>query len=128
MPRGLRWSVLFGSAMAGVAAIAAAQSPSIYDGSYVGELTLAAVNEDRDCTPPPLGALYPLTISRGEVRFAYIPRFSTTLIGRVAPDGSFQATARLKHGSVQMTGRVRGVRAFARIVSPSCNYNFESKN
>jgi hypothetical protein len=90
-------------------------------------LTLTAINAGRDCTPPPLGALYPLTISRGEVRFAYIPHFNTILIGRVAPDGSFQASAPLKHGAVQMTGQVRGVRATARIVSPSCNYTFESK-
>jgi hypothetical protein len=31
-----------------------------------------------DYTQPPLGALYPLTISGGEVRFAYVPRFDTT--------------------------------------------------
>jgi hypothetical protein len=110
----------------GLGGVASAQGPSLFDGQYVGELALTKVI-DGDCTPPPLGSLYPLTISRGEVRFAYIPRFATTLIGRVGADGSFKASARLKNGLVQMTGHVQGNSLTATILSPSCNYTFQSK-
>jgi hypothetical protein len=40
----------------------------------------------------------------------------------------FRATARLRHGFAQMTGRIRGNTVTANIVSPSCNYNFQTKN
>jgi hypothetical protein len=108
------------------ASAAAAQGAAGFDGQYVGELTLARVVSG-DCTPPPLGSLYPLTISAGEVRFAYVPRFDTTLNGRIARNGSFKATARVKRGVIQMTGRTDGNRLTALIVSPSCHYNFQAR-
>lgn len=98
-----------------------------FDGQYMGELTLTKETSG-DCTTPPLGALYPLTISRGEVQFAYRPRFNTTLRGRVGEDGIFKASARLRRGFVQMTGRIQGNNLTASIVSPSCNYSFHTKN
>ena len=104
-----------------------AQASATFDGQYVGELRLIRTVAG-DCTSPPLGSLYPLTISRGEVRFAYVPRFATTLVGRVSADGSFRATARLKNGAVQMTGRVQGANLSADIVSPSCTYSFQTRN
>ena len=105
--------------------LAWAQGASRFDGQYVGELILKGVT-DGDCTKPPLGSLYPLTVSRGEVRFAYVPRFATTLTGRVGPDGSFTAAAREKKGVVQMTGRIQGIRVTAKINSPSCNYIYQT--
>src|SRR5438105_6711180 len=84
-----------------------AQGAAGFDGKYMGELTLTSVITG-DCTKPPLGALYPLEISRGEVRFGYVPRFATTLIGRVDRNGAFKAAARLHRGMVQMTGRIQG--------------------
>ena len=115
-------SLLIGTALGN---IALAQSEAKFDGQYVGELRLTKVISG-DCTRPPLGALYPLTISRSEVRFVYRPRFGTTLSGRVSEDGSFQATARLRGGSVRMTGRIQGSNIRAIIVSPSCNYTFRT--
>ena len=112
---------------AGLGGAALAQGTAAFDGQYVGELALANVISG-DCTPPPLGAVYPLTISRGEVRFAYVPRFATTLIGRVNADGSFKAAARLKRGAVQMTGHIQGGNITATILSPSCNYTFQTRN
>lgn len=105
--------------------LAWAQAPSRFDGQYVGELTLKSV-AGGDCTRPPLGSLYPLSVSRGEVRFAYAPRFATTLVGRVGPDGSFTAAARAKKAVVQMTGRIQGIRITATIASPSCTYIFQT--
>jgi hypothetical protein len=102
-----------------------AQASGSFDGHYVGELTLTRVITG-DCTPPPLGSLYPLTIAAGQVRFAYVPRFDTTLSGRVAANGSFKATARVKRGLIQMTGRTDGNHLTAAIVSPSCYYNFQA--
>ena len=64
--------------------LAWAQGGDRFDGQYVGELTLTRTF-DGDCTTPPLGSLYPLTIAGGEVRFAYLPRFATTLVGRIGP-------------------------------------------
>src|SRR6266487_2789606 len=64
---------------AGLGGAAWAQGPAMFDGQYVGELSLTRT-VGGDCTAPPLGSLYPLTISRGEVRFAYVPRFATTLV------------------------------------------------
>jgi hypothetical protein len=109
------------------AGFAWAQNPARFDGQYRGELTLMKVIKG-DCTQPPPGALYPLTISRGEVRFAYVPRFDTVLRGRVGEDGAFKASARVRRGSVQMTGRIQGKNITASIVSPSCNYAFQTKD
>jgi hypothetical protein len=123
----LRWlglGVLFG---AGLGSVAWGEGLAKFDGQYVGELTLTKIITG-DCTEPPLGSLYPLAISRGEVRFAYVPRFNTTLSGKVSENGSFKASARLRRGFVQMTGRTDGYHLSADIVSPSCNYTFQTKN
>ena len=69
----LRWlglGLLFGTGFG----IAWAQSSAKFDGQYRGELTLTKVIKG-DCTQLPLGVLYPLRISRGEVPFVYVPRF-----------------------------------------------------
>ena len=121
----LRWlglSLVFGAGFG----IAWAQGSAKYDGQYRGELTLTKVIKG-DCTQPPLGALYPLRIFRGEVRFVYVPRFDTTLNGIVSEDGTFKASARARKGFVQMTGRIQGNTITATIVSPSCNYTFQTK-
>ena len=97
-----------------------------FDGQYMGELTLTK-EISGDCTQPPPGALYPLTVSRGEVRFAYVPRFDTTLSGKVDENGIFKASARVRKGFVQMTGRIQGSNLTAHIVLPSCNYTFQTK-
>ena len=110
-----------------VGGVALAQGSAQFDGQYMGELTLAKVING-DCTEPPLGSLYPLTISRGEVRFVYIPRFNTTLSGKVGANGLFKASARLHHGVIQMTGRTDGYHLTADIVSPSCNYTYRTWN
>jgi hypothetical protein len=123
----LRWlgpGLLFGAALG---AVASAQGSAPFDGQYVGRLTLAKVISG-DCTRPPPGALYPLTIAGGEVRFKYVPRFDTTLRGKVGENGLFTASARVRGGVVQMTGHVRGNKLTADIVSPSCNYRFSTKN
>jgi hypothetical protein len=122
----LRWlglGLLLGT---GLGSAAWAQGSAKFDGQYMGELTLTKVIND--CTQPPQGALYPLTISRGEVRFAYVPRFDTTLSGKVDENGTFKASARLRRGYVQMTGHIQGNNLTAHIVSPSCNYTFQTKN
>lgn len=106
--------------------VAWAQGSAQFDGQYMGELTLTKVISG-DCTEPPLGALYPLRISRGQVRFAYVPRFDTTLRGWVGENGIFKASARLRRGVVEMTGRIQGGNLAAHIVSPSCNYTFQTK-
>ena len=104
-----------------------AQGAARFDGQYTGELTLTGVISG-DCTKPPLGALYPLTVSGGEVRFAYVPRFATTLSGRVGENGAFKASAHLHKKVVQMTGHIEGSNLTAYIVSPSCTYTFQTKN
>jgi hypothetical protein len=109
-----------------LASAAWAQGGSRFDGQYRGELTLTKEIRE-NCTRPPLGALYPLRISHGEVEFIYVPRFDTTLRGRVDEAGVFKASARIRHGSVQMTGRIQGRTITAYIVSPSCNYTFQTK-
>jgi hypothetical protein len=111
----------------GLASVAWAQGSAKFDGQYMGELTLTK-EISGDCTQPPLGALYPLTISRGEVRFVYLPRFGTTLSGKVGENGIFKASARSRRGVVQMTGRIQGNGVSASIVSPSCNYTFQTKS
>jgi hypothetical protein len=122
MLKWLRLGILLGT---GLGNVAWAQNSAKFDGQYVGELTLTKVIND--CTQPPLGSLYPLTISRGEVRFKYVPRFNTTLTGKVGEDGMFKASARVRRGSVQMTGHIQGNNLTAYIVSPSCNYTFQTK-
>jgi hypothetical protein len=122
----LRWlglGLLFGTGLG----IAWAQSSAKFDGQYRGELTLTKVIKG-DCTQPPLGALYPLTISRGDFRFVYVPRFDTTLHGKVDENGILKASARVRRGFVQMTGRIQGNNIIAYIVSPSCNYTFRTKD
>ncbi|MGC2412287.1 MAG: hypothetical protein WA459_06290 [Stellaceae bacterium] len=124
MLRSLGLGLLFG---AGLASVASAQGSAKFDGQYMGELTLTKIING-DCTEPPLGSLYPLTISRGEVRFIYVPRFGTTLTGKIGENGVFKASTRLRRGLVQMTGRIQGDHLTADIVSPSCNYAFHTKN
>ena len=122
----LRWlglGLLLGT---GLVSIAWAQGSARFDGQYMGELTLTK-EMSGDCTTPPLGALYPLTVSRGEVRFKYVPRFNTSLSGKVDQNGLFKASARLRRGSVQMTGSIQGNNITAYIVSPSCKYTFKTK-
>ena len=112
---------------AAIAGAPGAEGASPFDGQYPGELTLTRLIEG-DCTTPPQGALYPLRVSDGQVRFAYVPRFATTLTGTVAADGSFTATASARRGVVQMSGRIRGSNVTAEIVSPSCRYTFQTRN
>jgi hypothetical protein len=122
----LRWlglGLLLGT---GLGSIAWAQGSARFDGQYMGELTLTK-EMSGDCTTPPLGALYPLTVSRGEVRFKYVPRFNTSLSGKVDQNGLFKASARLRRGFVQMTGSIQENNIIAYIVSPSCKYTFKTK-
>jgi hypothetical protein len=126
----LRWLGLGLLLGAGIGSIAWAQGSARFDGQYTGELTLTKVINEaiNDCTQPPPGALYPLTITRGEVRFKYVPRFDTALSGKVDENGNFKAAARLRKGFVQMTGHIQGSNLTAHIISPSCNYTFQTKN
>lgn len=99
-----------------------------YDGQYVGQLTLAGIVSG-DCTRPPSGAAYPLTIAGGQVRFKYVPRFDTTLTGTVDRNGNIKAARRLRHGMITMTGKIDANHNLtAYIVSPSCNYTFQTGN
>jgi hypothetical protein len=111
---------------AGFGSSALAQAPTPFDGQYMGELTLTSIMGG-DCTEPPLGALYPLAISNGDVKFSYVPRFNTTLRGKIDKKGVFKASARLKRGVIQMTGCIQGNNITANIVSPSCRYSFHKK-
>ena|SRR5215469_1792177 len=124
MLRALGLGLLLGT---GLWSVAWAQGSTKFDGQYRGELTLTKVITG-DCTEPPLGALYPLAISRGEVRFVYVPRFDTTLKGRIDENGIFTASARVRKGFVQMKGRIQGKNITAYIVSPSCNYTYQTKD
>jgi len=112
---------------AALGSVASAQTSANFDGQYMGELTLTKIING-DCTKPPLGALYPLTISRGEVRLAYLPRFDTTLRGNIDANGTLKASAHLRKGYLQMTGHIQGNNLTAYIKSPSCNYTFQTKN
>ena len=112
---------------AALGSVASAQTSAKFDGQYMGELTLTKIING-DCTKPPLGALYPLTISRGEVRLAYLPRFGTTLRGNVDANGILKASAHLRKGYLEMTGHIQGNNLTAYIKSPSCNYTFQTKN
>ena len=124
MLRYLGLSLLLGAALESAAW---AQGSAKFDGQYTGELTLTKVISG-DCTEPPLGALYPLTISRGEVRFEYRPRFATALRGTIDQNGNFTASTRVPKGFVRMAGRIQGSSVSASIESPSCNYKFQTKN
>ena len=97
-------------------AAAWAQATDRFDGQYVGELTLKSVVTG-DCTQPPPAAVYPLTISGGEVRFAYLPRFATVLTGTVNAKGTFKASARVHGGMIRMTGHTDGIHITAAIAS-----------
>jgi hypothetical protein len=112
---------------AGLGSVAWAQGSARFDGEYVGELTLTRVITG-DCTEPPPGARYPLTISAGQVRFKYVPRFDTTLVGAVDRSGNFQASRQLRSGLVRITGHIQGNNLTANIVSPSCLYSFQARN
>jgi hypothetical protein len=127
MPRRLGPGLLLATALGSAAPAqhASAQGTSRFDGEYVGRLTLTALIQG-DCTEPPWGALYPLRVSGGQVRFSYVPRFSTTLTGSVAANGSFRASAPTKLGPVEMTGQIQGNAVSAQIVSPSCRYTFQT--
>jgi hypothetical protein len=122
----LKWLGLSILLAAGFGGAALAQGPAAFDGQYVGELTLAGIITG-DCTKPPVGAAYPLTVSGGIVRFKYVPRFDTTLVGRIDGKGNFKASAALHHGVATMTGHIEGGNLTANIVSPSCLYNFQTK-
>jgi hypothetical protein len=104
-----------------------AQGSSAFDGEYTGRLTLKKVISG-DCTKPPLGAIYPLTVSRGQVQFKYVPRFDTTLNGTVDANGRFKASRRVPKGVVSMDGQIRFNDVTATIRSPSCEYTFQTKN
>jgi hypothetical protein len=103
-----------------------AQVSTRFDGQYVGKLTLIKVIQG-DCTKSPLGALYPLTISGGQVQFKYDPRFDTVLRGTIADNGTFQASHALRSGQIIMTGRIQGNDVTAHITSPSCRYSFHTR-
>ena len=122
MPQRLGLGLVLAAALASAAW---AQGPSQFDGDYVGELTLTGI-VNGDCTKPPLGSAYPLSVSGGVVRFKYLPRFDTVLTGRIDPRGNFKATARTKSGVITMTGRVQAGNVSAKIESPSCLYSFQS--
>ncbi|MFZ2006381.1 MAG: hypothetical protein WB697_05225 [Stellaceae bacterium] len=122
MPKRLGLGLALVAALAGAAW---AQGASPFDGDYVGELTLSGI-VNGDCTTPPLGSAYPLSVSGGVVRFKYVPRFDTTLVGRIDRTGSFKATGRVKSGVITMTGRVQAGNVSAKIESPSCLYSFQS--
>jgi hypothetical protein len=124
MPKRLGLGLLIAAALANSAW---AQTVTRFDGQYVGELTLNGI-VNGDCTKPPLGAAYPLTISGGVVRFKYVPRFDTTLVGTIDATGNFRASATLHHGVATMTGRIEGYRKLtAQLQSPSCLYTFQTK-
>jgi len=122
MVKRLGLGLLLAAALSG----GAAAQVNRYDGQYAGELTLTGIING-DCTEAPLGAIYPLTISGGVVRFKYVPRFDTMLTGPVDAKGNFRATGRTKHGFVVMTGHTDGRDITADIQSPSCRYDFQTK-
>jgi hypothetical protein len=113
---------------AALGSVALAQGPGKFDGQYVGALTLVKIIKG-DCTEPPLGAEYPLTISGGVVNFKYVPRFDTILTGTVDAKGNFKASRQLRSGRITMTGHIVDPNTLsATIVSPSCQYAFQTKN
>ena len=111
-----------------LASAAWAQGASRFDGNYVGELTLTGIING-DCTTPPLGSAYPLSISGGVVHFKYVPRFDTILTGKIDDSGNFKASGRTKTGMINMVGHVApGGSLTAKIQSPSCLYSFAGGN
>jgi hypothetical protein len=123
----LRWLGLSLLLSTGLGTVAWAQGSGGFDGQYVGALALTQIISG-DCTKPPLGARYPLTISGGVVRFKYVPRFDTTLTGRVDEQGFFAASAHLHKGIARMTGHIQGNDLTADIVTPSCHYSYSTQN
>ena len=121
--RALGLGLLLAAALAGGAR---AQGSTLFDGQYMGQLTLTKIISG-DCTRPPPGALFPLRISNGQVQFKYTPRFDTMLQGTIDGNGIFKASQRLPRGSVIMTGRIRGNNVTAYIISPSCKYTFSTQ-
>ena len=121
MAKRLGLGLLVGAA---IIQVASAQG-TIFDGQYMGRLTLTKVVSG-DCTEPPPGALYPLTISGGQVEFKYVPRFDTILHGIVDDNGIFKASQQVRGGLVSMAGRIRGNNVTAYITSPSCQYTFQA--
>jgi hypothetical protein len=122
MAKRLALGLLLGAALGNVAS---AQG-STFDGQYMGRLTLTKVVSG-DCTEPPPGALYPLTISGGRVEFKYVPRFDTILQGTVDKNGTFNASQQVRGGRVSMVGRIRKNNVTAYIASPSCRYTFNTQ-
>jgi hypothetical protein len=123
----VKWQGLGLLLAAAFANVAWAQGSTRFDGQYVGELKLIKTVSG-DCTEPPPGALYPMTISGGLVEFKYDPRFDTVLRGRIAENGSFHASQRLQKGRISMTGHIEGNIVAARLKSPSCRYTFRTNN
>jgi hypothetical protein len=115
-------ALLLGAALGSVAW---AQGSTAFDGQYMGRLTLTKVISG-DCTQPPPGSLFPLTISGGEVQFKYVPRFDTILSGRVDENGNFKASLPVRNGRVSMTGHIQQSNVTAHISSPSCKYTFRT--
>jgi len=123
----LKWLGLDLLLAAALANAAWAQGSTRFDGQYVGELTLTKVVSG-DCAQPPPGAVYPLTISGGQVKFKYDPRFDTILRGTVGENGDFNASRLLRTGRVRMTGHIQENNVTAYIRSPSCRYTFRTGN
>jgi hypothetical protein len=118
---GLLLALLFA---AGLASAASAQTTGKFDGNYVGQLTLSGIISG-DCTTPPTGSAYPLSIAGGIVHFKYVPRFDTVLTGKIDDKGDFKASSRTKAGMINMVGHVApGGALTANIQSPSCLYSF----
>ncbi len=122
--KSLRLSLLLVAVLANTAW---AQGSTRFDGQYVGELRLTKTVSG-DCTQPPPGAVFPMTVAGGQVQFKYDPRFDTVLRGRVGEDGSFHASQRLPKGRISMTGHIQGNIVTARLKSPSCRYTFRTSN
>jgi hypothetical protein len=57
----LRWLAPGLLLAAGFAGVASAAGTTVFDGQYAGTLTLEGI-VNGDCTQPPLGAVYPLTL------------------------------------------------------------------
>ena len=126
----LKWQglgLLLAVAFASAANVAWAQGATRLTGQYVGELKLLKTVRG-DCTEPPPGAVYPMTISGGQVQFKYDPRFDTVLRGQIAENGSFHASQRLPKGRISMSGYIQGNTVTARLKSPSCRYTFRTSN
>ncbi|HML11073.1 MAG TPA: hypothetical protein VK432_09445 [Stellaceae bacterium] len=125
LPQRSALGLLLAAALAGAAW---AQATGKFDGNYVGPLTLTGIING-DCTTPPTGSAYPLTIAGGVVHFKYVPRFDTVLVGKIDDKGDFKASGRTKSGMINMLGHVApGGALTANIQSPSCLYSFAGSN